>query len=138
MDTIEFVQYVKMYTIMEQRFSDWLTEVLEEKGWSYADLARKAGVTRGAIGNLVRGQRQPGPAILQAIAGALNLPPDNVYRAAGLLPEITVDESDLEKFREILSHLTPAERDEYAQIGWVRINAKRENELRQSMDGDKK
>lgn len=32
--------------------------------------------------------RQVGPDLAQAIAGAFKLPPEDVYRAAGLLPEL--------------------------------------------------
>jgi len=68
------------------RFADWLLQILEEKNWTQSELARKAGISRSAISKVISGERGPGTDICQAIATALNIPPEDVFRQAGLLP----------------------------------------------------
>lgn len=71
-------------------FNIWLLEKLKEKDWSQADLARRSGLTRGAVSNYVNG-RVPDDQALRKIAKAFNMPPENVFRAAGLLPKSSND-----------------------------------------------
>ena len=68
------------------QFSEWLTTVLFQKGISQSELARQAGVTRGAINGVLTGARGPGVDLCNGIARALKIPPEEVLRAAGLLP----------------------------------------------------
>lgn len=56
-----------------------------------SELSRLSGVSRGAISHLINGTRKPGPDVLKSIAGALHLPPDEVFRAAGILPSVESD-----------------------------------------------
>jgi transcriptional regulator with XRE-family HTH domain len=91
--------YDKMYA-MDDRidFSQWLQEQMNERGLSQSDLARLAGVTRSSINGILVGTRGPGPDLCNAIARGLKLPPEVVFRAAGLLPpkpnaEPTVEEA---------------------------------------------
>jgi len=67
-------------------FSDWLGSQLNTQGITQAELARRAGVTRSAINGILSGARGPGIELCMGIARALKLPPEEVYRAAGLLP----------------------------------------------------
>lgn len=72
---------------------------------------------QGIISRLLRGERNPNPETLTAIARALRLPPETVFRAAGLLPpvsevdELKADIIDLtaqmsrEEQREVLEYL---------------------------------
>lgn len=71
---------------MEHTFPEWLEHQLKEQGISQAELARRAGVTRGAINGILQGARGPGVELCQGIARALNIPVQDVYEAAGLLP----------------------------------------------------
>lgn len=74
-----------MYSMAHTTFSAWLETKLIELAISQAELARRAGVTRGAIGNIIRGERGPGVDLAKGIAHALKLPEDEVMIAAGLL-----------------------------------------------------
>ena len=49
-------------------------------------MARAAGVSRSAISEIISGQRQVGKRTATAVADALKLPPEQVFRAAGILP----------------------------------------------------
>lgn len=81
-----------MYAVMDT-FAEWLANEMNRRQWSQAELARRAGTSRSAINGLITGVRGPGPDLSNAIAHAFNLPAEDVYRAAGLLPpEPTLDE----------------------------------------------
>ena len=67
-------------------FPEWLKKQLERTGMSQSELARAAGVTRAAINGIITGARGPGTDLCNGIAKALRIPPEVVYRAAGLLP----------------------------------------------------
>jgi len=73
-------------------FNEWLFSEMRKRRWTQADLAQQAGITRGAVSHLFSNTRKPGVELLKAVAAALGLPRENVYRAAGLLeaePEVT-------------------------------------------------
>jgi transcriptional regulator with XRE-family HTH domain len=71
-------------------FNDWMIFRLKELDWSQADLARASGLTRTAISNYING-RTPDEAALRKIAKAFKLPPETVFRAAGILPPASTD-----------------------------------------------
>jgi transcriptional regulator with XRE-family HTH domain len=58
------------------------------RGWSRAELARRAGMSNSTISLIENGRFLPYPGQLQKLAAALGLPPD---RANGLLAEVTQD-----------------------------------------------
>jgi len=66
-------------------FGEWLLDVLKKKELSQSDLSRLSGLSRGTISNIVSGTRGRGPESVAAIARALKIPEDDVFRAAGLL-----------------------------------------------------
>lgn len=78
---------MKMLSIVDKTFSEWLYEIMEEKGLSQASLARKANLSRTAIHNVLNENRQPGNDLCLAVAAALGLDPVIVYEKAGLLPK---------------------------------------------------
>ena len=74
-----------MYAMADISFAIWLEAQLQEQGISQAELARRAGVTRGAINGILTGARGPGTDLAKGIARALKLPEDEVMIAAGLM-----------------------------------------------------
>lgn len=98
------------------RFSDWLLDWLNKKGWNQAELAMRAGVTRTAISDVISGRRNPGKDLCIAISHALNLPPETVFRAAGLLPPVSPDVEYKEEFLHLLSQLPPEEQRRYLDL----------------------
>ncbi|WP_322792910.1 helix-turn-helix transcriptional regulator [Bellilinea sp.] len=80
-------------------FSDWLLNEINKRGWSQAELARRAGIPRQIISNYINRQREkPDSDVLVSISRALNLPPETVFRAAGLLPPVSPDTEYQEQF----------------------------------------
>ena len=49
-----------------------ISRILQERGWSQAELARKSGVTRQAIWNIINGQ-DPSLALLRRLAAELGV-----------------------------------------------------------------
>ncbi|MCL4296117.1 MAG: helix-turn-helix transcriptional regulator [Anaerolineae bacterium] len=85
---------------MNTPFAQWLQEQLAERDWIPAELAKRAGIQGGSLSHILNGTRKVGPESCIAIAKALNLPPEVVFRRAGLLPE-TENEGDV-TFQEIV------------------------------------
>jgi transcriptional regulator with XRE-family HTH domain len=88
-------------------FSEWLLLMLEKKDWSQADLARAAKVSRSAISEIISEQRQIGKRTATSIANALKLPPEQVFRAAGLLPPEKDEDPWVEDMSHKISKLSP-------------------------------
>ena len=66
---------------------NWLLQERRKRRWSQAELARRAGVSRPTISNYESGKTQnPNPDVIQAIARILEIPTEDAFRAAGLLP----------------------------------------------------
>ena len=92
-----------MYAMADKTdFAKWLENELETRAISQAELARQAGVTRGAINGILTGAKGPGVDLCNGIAQAFKLPPEIIYRAAGLLPPDTT----VSELIQQITHLT--------------------------------
>jgi transcriptional regulator with XRE-family HTH domain len=95
-----------------QELATWLNRELESRGWTQSDLARFSGVHRAVISKIILGGTKPTPETMEAIARALKIPPEQVFRVAGLLPPaINVDE-DMEKILHEASKLPKQDQEE--------------------------
>ena len=90
-----------------ETFSDWLMAELNERQWTQAELARRCGSTKATISRIINGERQIGTDVATAIAYALNLPPDEVFRQAGLLPPQPDIDPKLAEINYLLATLPP-------------------------------
>jgi len=88
---------------------EWLLEQIEERGWTQAELARRAGLAQSTLNRIINETRQLGPDAALAIARALGERPETVYRLAGLLPPAPVADDELklmvQEIAEILAGL---------------------------------
>jgi len=66
-------------------FSVWLKEQMRAKGWRQSEFAHAAHVDPAVVSNIVTGKRGPGLETCNAFARALQIPPEVVLQAAGLL-----------------------------------------------------
>jgi transcriptional regulator with XRE-family HTH domain len=96
-------------------FVNYLDEELARRNWRPADLARAAGISTGSLSQIYSGARNPGPDIASAIAKAFGIPPDVVFRKAGLLPAQPGPERD-PSFQEIVDIMRNMTADERAEI----------------------
>jgi transcriptional regulator with XRE-family HTH domain len=99
-------------------FINWLNQELKERRWQQKDLAEAAGVSDSTITLVLKGDRKPGADLCNGIARAFGIPPEEVFRMAGLLPALPEEDDELarqlvekfkrlpiEKRREVLSYV---------------------------------
>ena len=67
-------------------FGEWLSHQIYMRQWDQKMLAHMSGVTAAQISRIISGTRRPGPESLTGIAAALKVPPEDLFRRAGLLP----------------------------------------------------
>lgn len=91
-------------------FSDWINAELDTRQWSQADLHRKSGMSRTVISNVVSGTSVPGWDFCVGIAKAFNLQPTEVFRRAGLLPSINVQDEVRERLLYRFALLSEADK----------------------------
>lgn len=72
--------------VTNEEFSAWLQQEIAKRGWDQAELARRSKITPGQVSHILSGDRKPGSTACRGIARALQLPPEEVFRHAGLLP----------------------------------------------------
>lgn len=108
-------------------FSEWLSSELEKRGLSQSELARLAGVSRGAISHLINQTRKPGPEICEAIAHALKLPPETVFRVAGLLSPKPDIQTEDQQFLYLLHLMDELSREELLEFMKFKLEHKAAN-----------
>jgi len=111
---------------MEKDFVTWVMEELEERGWSYSELARRAGVSASTISMVISGKRSPGWELCAGIAQAFNLSPLRVFALAGLmvpLPGLDKD-ATVEQVVQIMRALSPEQREEILALARWRYDQK--------------
>lgn len=91
-------------------FRDWLLQILEEQGISQSELARRAGVSRAAISDIISGRRGIGKDAATSIARALKMSPEIVFRAAGILPPDPSQDPWVKEIMHKLDQLNPPQR----------------------------
>lgn len=90
-------------------FFDWIEGQLQTRGWSERQLLRRAGLT-GSILSKARTGLAIGWDAAIAIAKALNEPPENVMRLAGLLPDKPNIAKDTEEMNFLMGQMEDYER----------------------------
>lgn len=86
-----------------ETFSQWLEDQLRIRGLKPADLSRASGVSNATISRILNSTRQAGPDACKAIARALNISQEEVFRQRGFLDPLPPGVSD--------NHITPEERE---------------------------
>lgn len=72
---------------MKAAFAQRLLTVMRERGWTQSELARRARIGRDNVSGYIRGKNLPGPAILNRLAAALAVGPEQLIpMAADSLP----------------------------------------------------
>lgn len=96
-----------MYNV-DVNFSDWLNEEMSKNEWSQSDLARKAGLTRGAVNHLLSGRtKTPDNETIEKLAHAFDLSPESVMRYANILPISQEQDPWVTEMSHKLSQLPP-------------------------------
>lgn len=118
----------KTFTILsmmeEDKFPTWLNGELKKRGWSQRELARRAKISSGTISNLISGMRGRGIDSLTSIAEAFEMPPEEIFRIAGVFSSAPSDTEYHEQLNHIIEHLPITEKNmlmEYAKFLLTRI-----------------
>ncbi len=91
------------YLMSKADFAEWLREELRNRDWSQSDLSRRSGVSTAQITRVLSGERGIGEATCKSLARALHLPPEEVFRKAGLLPPKPVADEIMEQAEHIIN-----------------------------------
>lgn len=106
-------------------FQDWLTSELKARDWTQSELSRRSGVTRGAISNVLK-NREPGPDLCRGIANAFHLPPEDVFRIAGLLPPKPGDDLKVKELNQLVQKMDENNKDELIRIARLKLEIQEE------------
>lgn len=110
---------------MSAEFARWLQDQINDRNWIPADLAKRAGMQGGSLSHILNGTRKVGPDSAIILARALSLPPETVFRKAGLLPEERITEDlPLKEIIEIAKDLSPEDRRTLLRIARSLMNEK--------------
>jgi transcriptional regulator with XRE-family HTH domain len=115
-------------------FIDWLERELSERGWNDHQLAQRAGISHSVISKARRGT-MPKWEACAAIAGALNIPAELVFRRAGLLSALPDEESALVELRALIPQLTSRDRLELVQIARLKARLYEERQKQRALRG---
>jgi transcriptional regulator with XRE-family HTH domain len=66
---------------------------LDRRGWTLSELARRAGLSRSTFHATLTGKNAVTFEFCAAVAEAINVPPEQVFRLAGLLPPVADGET---------------------------------------------
>lgn len=103
---------------MPNNLSAFLNEELTKRGWSQRELARRSGLSPTSISEVMAGVRGPGKRFCQAVAKALQIPPERIFQEAGIIeaPPDTLLFQELTNVAKILSEENQRKLLEYAQF----------------------
>ena len=95
-----------MLTMGNKEFTDWLDQEVQERGWTFRELGRRAELSSGAVSKVMTGVVNPTWEFCAKIARALEMPEVEVFRRAGLLPVLPEPRrEEFERITEILATL---------------------------------
>jgi transcriptional regulator with XRE-family HTH domain len=102
-------------------FPGWLQSELNKRSWSVSELARQAKVSQASISLILSESRNPGPDICNAIARAFTIPPETVFREAGLLPPVSETETWISEVVHIMGLLDEDDKSEMLEYARHRL-----------------
>jgi transcriptional regulator with XRE-family HTH domain len=100
-------------------FGQWLVEEMGKRGISQTKLSKLSGLSQGTISNIISGRRGRGADSLQAIALALKIPRETVYRKAGLLDASRNTDEQIDEINHLAKDLS--EEDRRTVIEFIRM-----------------
>jgi transcriptional regulator with XRE-family HTH domain len=90
---------------------DFIRDQREITRLSMRQLANLAHISNPYLSQIERGLYQPSAGVLKGIAGALGIPPEKLYAAAGWFQPEKEDEADVEAAIRTDSRLTPSQKE---------------------------
>jgi transcriptional regulator with XRE-family HTH domain len=113
-----------MLVVVNKSFAQWIVEEVESRGWSYAELGRRANLAGATISQVITEQKNPGADFCLGIARAFRVPPEEVFRRAGILPPLPETEKKKQSVWLRFTRLSPEQQDLILTTmeAWVREN----------------
>jgi len=109
-----------------ENIREFLEAELKKRGWKQADLARASNLDSAVVSNIINGRRRMGEETGKAIAHALQLPPEQVFRAAGLLPPIPPKHSQINELDHLAYLLGEEDLEEVIEYAKMRLKKRQE------------
>jgi transcriptional regulator with XRE-family HTH domain len=101
---------------MSEALKTWVTRALQNRGWSYRELARQANISNALVSRTLSGDVLPSADFCIKVAQALEVSPETVLRLAGILPPSPLaqpsDDSTLQELLELVRNLSPDRRQQ--------------------------
>jgi transcriptional regulator with XRE-family HTH domain len=129
----DYARYDIIPDVKNRPFSDWLAEQMRVRGWGNADLAKAAKINRQVVWGWLNRNKQPSEEMLQAVAKALAMDVQEVYRAAGILPPAADTDQWVERIAHTVNQLPENEKElvhRYAEMLRNMIDQKNGNKKR--------
>lgn len=105
-----------MILLSMENIADFIKAEIERKGWSQARLAKAAKLDSAVISNIINEKRGIGWESARAIADALNIPAETMFRKAGLLPPVPAKTEQSEWLLYAFERLTSDEKKTVTNI----------------------
>lgn len=102
-----------------EQFAQWLQDELNKRGWDQAELSRRSNVSKGQISRVMSTSRGIGPDTAKAIAHALDLPEELVFREAGLLSDKPEEPPTLSEWIHLFLTADKEERERMLELARV-------------------
>lgn len=101
---------------MKKPFGTWLSEKLIRLGMKPADITKAVDIDSGVLSNLINNKRQqPSVETCKLLAKAMNIPLEEVYRAADILPDKPNIDTITEAVLALMGTLDTKEKEDLLQ-----------------------
>ena len=124
---------------MGHNLSAWITEKLEQRGWSVREFGRRIGVSPSHASRVANGQVTPSFKLCNEIARAFEVRPQEVLALAGLIPPEPAEVAGEKKMLRLFRELPEGDRQDILQYAKFRqqSGSSRESVVGADRDGTK-
>lgn len=102
-------------------FGQWLGQIIEEKGWTQSEMARRGKISPSAVQQVVAGITRPGPKMCKAVAKAFAFEEEDVFRRAGIMAAPSKPTRNQIKARRIVYQVDNGEAIEQLLALWKKL-----------------
>lgn len=107
---------------MSNNFGEWLREQIKLSGKTQSEFADVIGIEQPHLSRIINGGRNASNQVLENIAVVLGLPPEKIFRQAGILrPKPEIDQK-IEDINHLMRDLPPEELEEIELIIRMKLN----------------
>lgn len=93
---------------MSDTFSNWLANEIKQRGLSFREIARQAGVSHTLVSRILSGDMPVSADFCIKVASVLKVSPEFLLRMAEILPPLeTFENATMEEINEALKNLPP-------------------------------